>query len=410
MIPLMVFSSLAEDPVWKALEDLDRALEFATDEDAANSYGRLMRTVIAKGRPDPAAVVAEVLLEHDVPPVTRALASASLPAGIHAAALIDLGRVRQLVRRDWRAAALPMLGEPLPPLAELAPEPEDHGWDLAVGALRRTLLEGDAASILAALLDRYRTFGTGPAARYPALAWEQGRLRGIACPALADAGQLVGLEMQLEKLTANTAAFLDGRPAHDTLLYGSRGSGKSTAIRGLIEPFADRGLRLVEIGGNELEQLGAVLEAVRDRPQRFVLFVDDLSFEADDVRYRPLKTLLDGSLTSRPHNVVLYATSNRRHLVKEQFSDRPDPLDDDVHGWDTHNEKLALADRFGLVLTFPGATQKRYVEIVTSLAEHAGIRREDLVEQAVRFADWGNGYSGRTARQFIDAIHQETSG
>jgi hypothetical protein len=142
---------------------------------------------------------------------------------------------------------------------------------------------------------------------------------------------------------------------------------------------------------------------IRLRPHCYILFVDDLSFEQGDNSYHQLKTLLEGSLTARPDNVLIYATSNRRHLVKEQFSDRPDPLNDDVHGWDTHHERLALSDRFGLTITFPDASQQRYLEIVKGLVNFENLEIENLDERAIRFAEWGNGYSGRTAQQFVDS-------
>lgn len=411
MLPLVLFTSVARHPAWRALEALDTALGQATTEEAWQSYAGALRAVIASGRPDPATVLAEALLEsEDLGWLASTPEQGSLPLGAAEAAASDLARITAFARRDWRAEASPLLGDGLPRLAALTPEPVGDAWGQALLGLRALLRDEEPATVLRALLDRYREAGTGAAARYTALTWDGERLRGVASPAVTDASELIGLDVQLTKLFANTEAFLAGRPAHDTLLYGPRGSGKSTAIRGLLKPFAPRGLRLVEVASTELAELPAVLEAVRHRPQRFVLFVDDLSFDADDARYRPLKSLLEGGLRARPENVVLYATSNRRHLVKERFADRPDPLDDDVHAWDTQNEKLALADRFGLALTFPNASQRRYLDIVTALAANAGLSAaasDGLAQRAVRYADWGNGYSGRTARQFVDTLLQE---
>jgi uncharacterized protein len=214
----------------------------------------------------------------------------------------------------------------------------------------------------------------------------------------------VGVEAALGRLYANTEAFLAGRGGHHALLYGPRGSGKSTALRSLGGRYAAAGLRLVEVGPGDLHELPQLLQQLSDRPHRYLLFVDDLSFEAGSAAYGPLKSLLEGSLGGQPDNVRVYATSNRRHLVAERFSERPDPLDDDVHAWDTQHDRLALADRFGLTLTFPDATQRRYLEIVRGLAARDGVTDGELEAKAVRFADWGNGYSGRTAQQFLEAL------
>ncbi len=254
----------------------------------------------------------------------------------------------------------------------------------------------------------YRQHGSGHLARYGAFRWTGQRLEGIAYPARSELSRLVGLERPLEQLIQNTEAFLACKPAQHTLLYGPRGSGKSTAVKSLLSRYEERGLRLIELPAPYLSNLPKVIDLLRGRPHRYVLFVDDLSFGKDDVGYAPLKTLLEGSLTERPENILVYATSNRRHLVSESFSDRPDPLNDpsynDVHAWDTQHERLALADRFGLTLTFPNATQSRYLEIVRGLAARAGMEVDDLDAKAVRYAEWGNGYSGRTAQQFIERL------
>ena len=161
---------------------------------------------------------------------------------------------------------------------------------------------------------------------------------------------------------------------------------------------------MVELAAVELASLPDLVLELRTSPHRFIVFVDDLSFESGDTSYQPLKSILEGSLAAQPENVLIYATSNRRHLIKEQFSDRPDPLNDDVHRWDTQHEKLALSDRFGLTITFPNPSQKRYLEIVMGLATQEKLESDDLRQRAIRFADWGNGYSGRTAQQFIDSV------
>jgi predicted AAA+ superfamily ATPase len=194
------------------------------------------------------------------------------------------------------------------------------------------------------------------------------------------------------------------------LLYGSRGSGKSSLVKGLLSVYGDRGLRLIEVDRQDLGDLPAIVDRLRHYAQKFVIFVDDLSFETDDADFKALKVVLEGNLTARPANVVVYATSNRRHLVREFFDERPRPQDaGEVHAWDTVQEKLSFSDRFGLTLTFPPADQDTYLTMVTHLAQRAGlaIPPETLAFQAKQWATRHNGRSGRSAQQFITFLQGE---
>jgi predicted AAA+ superfamily ATPase len=338
--------------------------------------------------------------------------SSTIPAGLYEGAASDIMTLLYLLRRDWHEEVDSMgslIGQDVPPLAHLALASDALASNQRHQRVSQAFADNlnnpdfDAERILEQLLAHYRKQGYGDLARYDALCWQQQTLTGIAYPALPDMAQLIGLERQLSALRANTEAFLAGKPAQHTLLYGPRGSGKSTAIKSLLTRYREAGLRLVEVFPEHLPDLPRITEQLRPQPARFVIFVDDLSFDAGDSRYQPLKTLLEGSLSRRPDNVLVYATSNRRHLVTERLQDRPDPLDDDVHGWDTHNERLALADRFGLTLTFPSAGQREFLAIVYGLAIHANLTIDDGFEQrALQFAKWGNGLSGRVAQQFID--------
>jgi len=266
---------------------------------------------------------------------------------------------------------------------------------------------GDAVEVLAAY---YRQFGTGLFAEYRALRWQLGQLAGIAYPDTVELTELVGYEPQQEALVKNTEFFLAGYPALHILLYGSRGSGKSSLVKGLLQKYGNQGLRLVEVAKSELEDLPEIVEKLRNVPQKFIIFVDDLSFEEDDDAFKALKVVLEGGVTAKPQNVVVYATSNRRHLVREFFGERPLPRDgDEVHAWDTVQEKLSFSDRFGLTLTFEPANQDIYLKIVRHLAAQVGISltQEELDAQALQWATRHNGRSGRTARQFIDFLSSE---
>ncbi|NHC34081.1 ATP-binding protein [Scytonema millei] len=266
------------------------------------------------------------------------------------------------------------------------------------------------ADILSDLAAYYCQHGTGIFAKYRALRWQSGQLIGIPHADPVQLQQLVGYEYQRDTLKKNTEFLLAGYPALHVLLYGSRGSGKSSLVKGLLHEYGDKNLRLIEVAKSDLAALPAIVEQLRGVPQKFIIFVDDLSFEEDDDAFKALKVVLEGNLTARPQNVVVYATSNRRHLVREMFGDRPRPSQNEEVGvWDTVQEKLSFSDRFGLTLTFEPANQDTYLHIVRHLASLAGISISDtdLDYRALQWATRHNGRSGRTARQFVDFLQAD---
>jgi uncharacterized protein len=268
----------------------------------------------------------------------------------------------------------------------------------------------DWGEALEELATYYYQAGVGLFADYHALRWQSGQLVGIAYPDPIHLHELVGYESQKEILLKNTEALLAGYPALHVLLYGSRGSGKSSLVKALLHQYGDRGLRLIEVSKADLRDLTAIVEQLRDKPQAFIIFVDDLSFEEDEDAYKALKVVLEGNLTARPQNMVVYATSNRRHLIREFFGDRPRPSEaDEVHSWDTVQEKLSFSDRFGLTLTFEPADQNTFLAIVRHLAQQAtiDIDPQELDRRALQWATRHNGRSGRTARQFVDFLRAE---
>ena len=220
----------------------------------------------------------------------------------------------------------------------------------------------------------------------------------------------MGYETPKAQLVHNTECLLRGYPALNVLLYGSRGSGKSSLIKALLKEYGDRGLRLIEVPQSELASLPLIIETIRTVPQKFILFVDDLSFEEDNEAFKALKVVLEGNITATSPNLVVYATSNRRHLVREFFGDRPQPQDaEEIQAWDTVQEKLSFSDRFGLTLTFAPADQETYLQIVQHLAQQRNLKidAETLAFRAKQWATRHNGRSGRTAKQFIDYLQGE---
>lgn len=249
-------------------------------------------------------------------------------------------------------------------------------------------------------------------ARYRAFRWERGigggRLVATERAVFFDLADLVGVDEPLETLERNTRQFLAGLPFNNVLLYGERGTGKSSAVRGLLGRYGERGLRVVELDRADLVQLPRVLAALGSGDgYRFLVFCDDLSFGPGEVGYRELKAALDGSLEARPDHVCIVATSNRRHLLPESMAENRDGrLDEEgeLHLGEALEEKLALADRFGLVLGFFGFDQPAYLAIVSHYLDRAGMGEMDdiLREEALRWALARGNRSGRTARQFVD--------
>ncbi len=260
----------------------------------------------------------------------------------------------------------------------------------------------DAAVMLAR---HYAAYGCGRMANHVAFRWDgQNGLVGITYYDKTTFDDIIGYERQKKALKENTEAFLAGRPANNVLLIGPRGTGKSSTVKALINAYAHRGLRLVEVAKGDFLGLQTVTDLLGSRGNRYIVFLDDLSFEDPDGDFKHLKTVIDGSLQTRPANVLIYATSNRRHLVKETWQDRPG--DDELHRLDTLNEKIALADRFGLTITFPSPDQQEYLTIVHKLAQKHKIAldEEQLNREALQWEFSHSGRSGRVARQFIQHL------
>lgn len=215
---------------------------------------------------------------------------------------------------------------------------------------------------------------------------------------------LVGYEIQKQKLIDNTEAFVEGRKANNCLLFGDSGTGKSTCIKAILNQYYDRGLRLIEIYKHQLQDLSGIIEQVKNRNYKFIIYMDDLSFEEFEIEYKYLKAVIEGGMEVRPDNVLIYATSNRRHLIRETWSDRSDMSRDELHHSDTMQEKLSLAARFGVTINFSSPSKKEFEEIVLGLAaEHSDIRltNEELLMKANAWSVRNGGYSGRVAEQFI---------
>ena len=216
---------------------------------------------------------------------------------------------------------------------------------------------------------------------------------------------LVGYESQKRALMENTGAFVRGARGNNTLLYGDSGTGKSTSIKAVLNEYFEQGLRMIEIYKHQFHLLSSIISTVKKRNYRFIIYIDDLSFEEHEIEYKFLKAVIEGGVETRPENVLIYATSNRRHLIRETWSDRNDmEHDGDIHRSDTMEEKLSLAERFGLSINYSSPAHEEFLTMVKTLAarEGLGVDEKTLLLEANRFELRHGGVSGRVARQFID--------
>ena len=215
---------------------------------------------------------------------------------------------------------------------------------------------------------------------------------------------LVGYEIQKKKLVDNTRAFVEGKKANNVLLFGDSGTGKSTSIKALVNEFYAQGLRMIEIYKHQFKDLSNVIAAVKNRNYKFIIYMDDLSFEEFEIEFKFLKAVIEGGVETKPDNILIYATSNRRHLIRETWSDRNDVQQDEgMHRSDTMQEKLSLVNRFGVTINYSKPSQKEYFDIVIHLAAKAGIKmsEDELKAEANKWELSHGGISGRTAQQFI---------
>lgn len=261
------------------------------------------------------------------------------------------------------------------------------------------------------VIDFYRSYGVGDIGLNKAFRVSSKDQPGILCPITNTSDMLlddlVGYESQKKELIQNTEAFVRGYKANNVLLYGDAGTGKSASIKAILNQYYDQGLRMIEVYKHEFKELPKIIEAIKNRNYRFIIYMDDLSFEEFEIEYKYLKAVIEGGLETKPENVLIYATSNRRHLIRETWSDRSDMSEDELHRSDTVNEKISLAERFGVKIGYYNPQKKDYLNIVTTLARrHPEIKLTDkeLELQANKWEIRHGGMSGRTAQQFIDSL------
>ena len=267
----------------------------------------------------------------------------------------------------------------------------------------------NALEMKAVLTEFYREYGVGRFGLHKAFRVvhtdDGARIDPIRNISHVQLDDLIGYEIPKKKLTDNTDAFVAGRKANNCLLFGDAGTGKSTSIKAIANEYYDKGLRIIEIYKHQLQDLNDVIAQVKNRNYKFIIYMDDLSFEEFETEYKYLKAVIEGGLEKKPNNVLIYATSNRRHLIRENYEDK-EGRREDMHASDTVQEKLSLVYRFGVTIFFCGPDKKQYEEIVKGLAARYGVMMEEekLLAEANKWELSHGGLSGRTAQQFIDYL------
>ena len=385
---LVVFRSLLDDPVVAKLLDLTDRMEAG-----APGYGPVCDAVaqfeaaLFEHTTNWGSYLSAAVLEAETVCVRQA-ASGTLAPALQTALDSELAFLQALcgLTLDELLAAAGSAAGQAQELAFL-PRWETSGIDLPAAYAQRMSEVGKK--------------GYGMFAKHHVFTAENGQLVPVKYPDPQRLSELPGYEKEREKVIANTKALLAGMPANNVLLYGDAGTGKSSAVKAIANEFAPEGLRLVEVKKNQLYQIPDLMDKLAANPLKFILFIDDLSFTANDDNFAALKAILEGSVGGRAKNIAVYATSNRRHLIKETLTDR---TGDDIHEADTRQELMSLSARFGLTVTFQRPEKARFETILAELAKQHGIDMpmDQLLVKAEAFAIRAGGRSPRVAKQFIE--------
>ncbi len=385
LLAVSAYQGILRVPVMGVVLRLLDALTLRRGEAALSAYTELFYTLRAEGYPGLGVWLGQAL-RWDEGPFPRAAERGEADHELENAARRDVSFFVDLAGTDC-AFWLEELGECLGPGQEelLSALPR---WDTAVPFS----FEGLTAA--------YRDEGAGMFARYRAFVWEDGALVPVPDPDCPAADELLGYDAQREEVIRNTRALLAGRYVNNVLLYGESGTGKSATVKNLLTLPGTEDLRIIEADKENLGGLPTLIRSLKGRRQKFIIFIDDLAFDRDDATYSVLKTILEGGMERRPDNVAVYATSNRRHLVRQTISER---AGDEIDRSETIREKTSLADRFGLRVLFQGLSKAEFLDLVDMLAARRGtaLDREELHRQAVAWERLHASVTPRTALQFI---------
>lgn len=372
---LTVFQPLGDTPVLTALSRMLRRQ--AQGKPWTQDYGRAFYALAQAGF-DTLALWLEDRLRYDETPFAAAVAEGRETAVLTAAARHDLALLEGLVALPWEE----LCSSVQPPLP---------CW------------QSGALPTLEQLMDHWRCRGCGQFARYQAFVWEDGSLYPVTRPDYVPEREMLGYRRQRDQLAANTRALLEGHRVNNVLLYGVSGTGKSATVKALLGMEGMENLRLIEVDKSDLPGIPQLVRMLGHQSQKFILFIDDLAFDKDDRSYSILKTILEGGVEPRPANVAVYATSNRRHLVRETFSDREG---DEVDARETIQEKTSLSERFGLRILFHELSKAQFLQMIREMAALRGVTmpEERLMALAVQWDVRNPNRTPRSAVQFLDSL------
>lgn len=379
---LSVFRNMLETPVVSSFQKLLRAMEYGSLGEQLSCYGTFSH-VIFEGGGNLTDIIRDAALDCDNPYLSAKMLGGNISPAMEAAFRAELELLNQL-------AVLKS--------ADLQESMDFDGYlaDWETSAC-------DLAADYQKMLDNLPAKGHGIFAKYKAFRVKDGHLVPVTHPDNQTIDQLYGYGRERNQVLENTRALMEGKPASNVLLYGDAGTGKSSTIKACVNAFCDQGLRLVEFDRSQLREIPAIIEQLCDNPLRFIFYIDDLSFEDNADDFSALKGILEGGATGSARNIAIYATSNRRHLVKESMEAR---MGTDLHLNDTLQETMSLSARFGLTITFSKPEKDLYLEIVKSLAAEYGVDADEaeLFRKAEAFAIRANGRSPRTAKQFVQQV------
>lgn len=389
---LSVYKGVLHQSVPKALYRLVWATQ-TTSKEVALAWGALIQALADEHKTQQMAnaVLQAILYDYNVLALSAAARDIHLEHSLKQVAQRDLSVLMEL------ASITPqdILNEC--PFAEELENLDLPKWETG----EAMLLQGTSDQVLLYLTQFYREHGCGIFAKYHAFIWRNQTIVPVEFPDPVQVSDLKDYEEQRQLILDNTEAFLSGLPANNCLLYGDRGTGKSSTIKAVLNQYCSKGLRMIEMPKEFLMDFPDLVAQVAHLPMRFIILIDDLSFSRQDDTYTSLKSVLEGGIAVRPNNMLIYATSNRRHLVRETFSDRDG---DEVHHADTVQESLSLADRFGLSVNFSVPDKQKYLEIVTEMAKQRGMQRylDELLHGAEQWAIARGGRSPRCAQQYMN--------